>query len=146
MNKRKIYDLDKVYKHEDVLQADCWQMTWDEYPQTRRTCFHVPNGGARTKVQAAQFTGMGVIAGVSDMHFIWQSRYYIIELKVGANFITDRQEQFIRAATKQGAIFYECRSLRKWHEIITRILNENPLPCEAHRLISIKEGEWFVTA
>lgn len=141
---KQVFNPDKVYTHEDVLQSDCWQWLWINYPLTRRTCWHVPNGGARTKVQAAQFTGMGVIAGVSDMHFYWQSRFYIIELKVGTNYITDAQEKFIRANVAQGAIFYECRTLRKWQEIITNILLGTPIPCEAKNLKLIGSGKWYV--
>lgn len=141
---RRIFDPNKVYKNEDVLQADCWQWLWDYYEETRKCCWHVPNGGARTKVQAAQFTGMGVISGVCDMHFIWRSRLYIIELKVLDNHITNAQESFIRATTLQGAIFYECRSLKKWQEVILNILDNDPLPCEASRLIEYKPGKWHV--
>ena len=141
---RRTYDLNIIHKNEDVLQAYCWQWLYDTHPETRKCCWHVPNGGARTKVQAAQFTGMGVVAGCSDMHFIWRSRLYIIELKVLANHITEAQERFIRATVDQGAIFYECRTFKKWVEIMERILEGNPLPCEAHLLTEYSPGKWKV--
>lgn len=135
----------KVYKREDILQADCFQWSWNERPQTRRCIWHVPNGGDRRIVQAIQFQAMGVVPGVCDMHFFWQSRLYIIELKVMANLITEAQKQYIDCMTQQGAIFYECRSLEKWQEVIDRILQQSALPCEYWKLIKIGDG-WKVAA
>ncbi len=61
--------------------------------------FHVPNGGLRNKIVAAKMKSMGVRAGVWDCYFAWQdsagiSRTGWIELKVGKNTLTDKQETF----------------------------------------------------
>jgi hypothetical protein len=136
-----------TYTNEDILQSDCWKWLWNNHPVTRRCCWHVPNGGKRIIKEAAKFKAMGVLAGVSDIHFIWASQLYIIELKVGVNHITDAQEQYIRAATKQGAIFYECRSLEKFKEIMTRIIIlKEPMQCEACKLVQYEKGKWKVAA
>jgi hypothetical protein len=137
-------NLERVFEREDLLQECCFYWSWQFLPETRRVIWHVPNGGDRKIVQAAQFKAMGVIPGVCDMHFNWANRLYIIELKVGVNLITDAQEQYIRAATKQGAIFYECRTFKKWVSIIGRILAGEPLSCEAEMLIKIRENGWMV--
>jgi hypothetical protein len=116
----------KVYTNEDVLQADCWQWLWKEHPETRRCCWHVPNGKKRSKVEAAQLKAMGVLAGVHDLHFYWQSQYYIMELKVLGNQLTDAQELYRDAMIAQGAIFYEVRDLETFKEILTTILTITP--------------------
>jgi hypothetical protein len=116
----------KVYTNEDCLQADCWQWLWKEHPETRRCCWHVPNGKKRSKVEAAQLKAMGVLAGVHDIHFYWQSQYYIMELKVLGNQLTEPQELYRDAMLAQGAIFYEIRTLEKFKEVITTILTQSP--------------------
>jgi hypothetical protein len=133
-----------TYTNEDKLQAECWVWSWNYRPETRRCIWHTPNGGKRIQKEAAKFKAMGVLAGVCDMHFIWRSQLYIIELKVCSNHITDAQEQYIRAATRQGAIFYECRSMEKWQLIVNSILNNNALPCEAHMLTKRGNNIWYV--
>jgi hypothetical protein len=51
--------------------------------------FHCPNGGARSKVEAAILKGLGVRAGVPDIIAIRDGRAYALELKApGAE--TDR--------------------------------------------------------
>jgi hypothetical protein len=121
---RRTYDLNIIHKNEDVLQAYCWQWLYDTHPETRKCCWHVPNGGARTKVQAAQFTGMGVVAGVHDLHFFWQKQFYIFELKVGNNTLTKAQEEWRDIMIAQGAIFNEIRDLKTFQNIIHGILQK----------------------
>jgi hypothetical protein len=116
----------KVYKNEDLLQADCFQHAWNNHPETRRCMWHVPNGKKRTIIDAVILKAMGVLAGVHDLHFYWQSQYYIFELKVGVNQLTDSQEKYRDAMTSQGAIFYEIRDLETFKEILTTILTTPP--------------------
>jgi len=113
---------------EDILQADCWEWSWNHRPQTRRCIWHVPNGGDRKIVQAAQLKHMGVIAGVHDIHIYWSSQLYIVEFKVGTNTLSDSQIKYGIAMVAQGAIFYECRSREKWERIVDGILENNPIP------------------
>ncbi len=127
-----------IYTNEDKLQADCFKWMWNTYPETRRCCWHVPNGKKRSKIEAVQLKAMGVLAGVHDIHFYWQSQYYIIELKVLGNQLTDAQESYRDAMLAQGAIFYEVRSFDTFQEIITTILTKTP---EA-RYLRIKQ--WFI--
>lgn len=53
--------------------------------------FHCPNGGARSKPEAAILKMMGVVAGVPDLNYIWQGRYYGIELKAPGETLSDSQ-------------------------------------------------------
>lgn len=47
--------------------------------------WHVPNGGKRSKTEAAIFKAMGVRDGVSDLHFAWSApaRDHLIAGEVG---------------------------------------------------------------
>lgn len=63
------------------LQSAAWQWVWNTYPGTRLLMFHVPNGGFRSKVEAAQLKASGVLAGIPDILFIWKGRLYGFEFK-----------------------------------------------------------------
>lgn len=49
------------------IQADCFTWFWNQYPHLRRLMFHIPNGGKRTKYEAARFKAMGVVPGIPDL-------------------------------------------------------------------------------
>lgn len=111
-----------VLKSELQLQAECFQWLWNNYPQTRRCLFHVPNGGARSKREATQLKASGVVPGVYDMLFIWDSRVYAFEMKVGTNRQSSDQLKWGEAAQAQGVKTYEVRSLEQFQEIIKSIV------------------------
>ena len=104
------------------LQATCYQWLWNNYPQTRRCMAHVPNGGSRNKVEAAQLKAAGVLAGVHDLFFYWKKQLYWFELKVGSNVQSEAQLLFGEAMKAQGAICYEVRTFDQFKEIILEIL------------------------
>lgn len=57
--------------------------------------FHVPNGGWRTKVEAAKFTRMGVKPGVPDLILIApDGRHYYLEIKTKYGRLTHDQIMF----------------------------------------------------
>lgn len=67
--------------------------------------FHIPNGGGRNKIEAANLKRQGVKAGVPDIclpvsrngyHGLW------IELKVGKNRTTEHQDEYISFLSAQG--------------------------------------------
>jgi hypothetical protein len=58
--------------------------------------FAVPNGGARSKIEAAIFKGLGVKAGVSDLLFLHEGNFFALELKAGKYADpTPAQSQFL---------------------------------------------------
>lgn len=65
--------------------------------------FHVPNGGYRSKVEAAQFKGMGVRAGVSDLILVHADKFYALELKAPGGRATAAQLEFISDIDRAGA-------------------------------------------
>ncbi len=56
--------------------------------------WHVPNGGARQKTEAAILKGLGVRAGVADLCILHDGRFYALELKAPGNRSTEAQIKF----------------------------------------------------
>lgn len=103
------------------LQVQC--MTWlkTQFPQYRRLCFHVPNGGTRNPVEAAHLKAQGVTPGVADIIIMVPSGKYhgaAIELKVGNNKPTASQQEFLANACKNGYFATLCWSLDEFIELI----------------------------
>lgn len=76
--------------------------------------FHIPNGGSRNKLEAANLKKQGVKAGVPDL-FLPVSRggYHglFIELKYGKNKPTEKQTEWLTNLNEQGyavAVCYGC--------------------------------------
>ena len=76
--------------------------------------FHIPNGGSRNKLEAANLKKQGVKAGVPDL-FLPVSRggYHglFIELKYGKNKPTKKQTEWLKSLNEQGyavAVCYGC--------------------------------------
>jgi hypothetical protein len=62
---------------------------------TGLTWWAVPNGGLRSKIEAAIMKGTGVKAGVSDLHFLYQHQFFVLELKAPGNKPTVEQLLFM---------------------------------------------------
>jgi hypothetical protein len=54
---------------------------------------HVPNGGVRSKAEAAIFAGLGVVAGVPDLIVIRGGQIYALELKADRGRVSEVQRQ-----------------------------------------------------
>jgi hypothetical protein len=66
--------------------------------------FHVPNGGWRSRVEAAIMKGLGVKAGVPDIIAIKNGRAYGFELKAPGERLTAVQRDAHAALSEAGAI------------------------------------------
>lgn len=61
--------------------------------------FHIPNGGKRSKTEAARFKHEGVKAGVPDIFLPVPKQNFhgmFIEMKVGKNKTTENQKEWIK--------------------------------------------------
>jgi len=65
--------------------------------------WHTPNGGYRSKSEAAIFKAMGVKAGVSDLLLFHAGRLYCLELKVQGGRLSEEQRAFITDMDHAGA-------------------------------------------
>jgi len=89
--------------------------------------FHPPNGGFRSKVEAAIFKGLGVRPGVADLVVMEpRSSFHglVIELKVKGGKLSDYQKTFLEDAEARG--YYACVvwSLGGFIDVVDGYLNE----------------------
>ncbi|MGN0581533.1 MAG: VRR-NUC domain-containing protein [Oscillospiraceae bacterium] len=93
-------------------------MEWTEYIAGRypeiRLLFHVPNGGSRNKIEAANLKKQGVKSGVPDLFLpVARGGHFglFIEMKFGKNRTTAQQKEWIEALKLQG---YRCEVCYGW--------------------------------
>lgn len=93
-------------------------MKWTEYMSGKypeiRLLFHVPNGGSRNKIEAANLKKQGVKAGVPDLFLpVARDGYFglFIEMKFGKNRTTAQQKEWIKELRDQG---YRCEVCYGW--------------------------------
>ena len=65
--------------------------------------WHTPNGGQRSKAEAAIFKGLGVKPGVSDVVAVHEGRIFALEIKTEVGRPTDSQLEFIADMEAAGA-------------------------------------------
>lgn len=82
-------------------------------------CFHCPNGGRRSRIEASIFKGLGVVAGVPDLICIKDGRTYGLELKAENGRTTSIQEGVLNKmflAGAQVAVAYGLNEAIAWLE------------------------------
>lgn len=92
---------------EDTLQEHCvfaFRLQWQDI-----LIFAIPNGGKRSKFEAARMKKQGVTAGIPDLFLSAKRGEYgglYIELKVGKNGLSESQKQ-IKAHLEAEGYKYE---------------------------------------
>jgi hypothetical protein len=97
------------HDHDD-LQRDICQFLDLALPPDA-TYFHVPNGGLRSKREAARLKGIGVVAGVPDICIIYRGRSFFLELKAGRDVMSRAQKDVANKLNYCGANVMLVRSL-----------------------------------
>lgn len=107
-------------------------MKWTEYMSGRypeiRLLFHVPNGGSRNRIEAANLKKQGVKAGVPDLFLpVARGGHFglFIEMKFGKNRTTAQQKEWIKELRDQG---YRCEVCYGWEaasEVLTDYLGKD---------------------
>lgn len=111
---------------ESRLQATCVKWFRLQYPKLDRLLFAVPNGGYRSRFEAAILNGEGVVSGVSDLILLIPSNRYAslcIEMKSGRNRQTDNQKAFQAAVEATGNKYVVCRTFDEFVKIIKDYLS-----------------------
>lgn len=106
---------------EDPIQASIVAYLRTVLPHCQ--VFAVPNGGFRTKREAARLKWTGAKAGVPDLQIIAPSgRVYFIECKAPKGVLSDEQKSFRDWCIMSSTPFAVCRSidevkvaLKAWH-------------------------------
>jgi hypothetical protein len=104
---------------ESDLQKACVKWFKLQYPQ--RVIFAIPNGGNRSRIEAAIMQGEGVMSGVSDLfipepmqnfHGLW------IEMKIKPNKLTDEQLKFTLRMVERDYKTAVCYSLDEFMKVV----------------------------
>jgi len=73
--------------------------------------FHCPNGGKRSRVEAAILKGLGVVAGVPDVIILHNGRLFAIELKASGGRATAAQMECVSKINACGGFAAICTGL-----------------------------------
>jgi len=74
--------------------------------------FSIPNGGQRSVITAAYLKREGVLAGVSDLIWIYKGKVYFLEVKAEKGYQSVNQKEFESQVKKQGFEYYILRSTK----------------------------------
>lgn len=87
--------------------------------------YHIPNGGSRNRIEAANLKRQGVKAGVPDLCLpVARGGFHglYIEMKAGKNTTTDKQDEWLSALQRQGYAVAVCYGWERASEVITKYL------------------------
>lgn len=87
--------------------------------------YHIPNGGSRNKIEAANLKRQGVKAGVPDLCLpVARGKCHglYIELKAGRNKTTEKQKCWLAALRRQGYAAEVCYGWQRAVDVITEYL------------------------
>lgn len=108
-------------KSENKIQAECFQWSYNELPQTRGLiCYNHNN--SRNKIDGMQNKALGLIKGRSDMTFYWKGKAYFLECKTENGFQSTEQKEWQNTVERNGFEYFIFRSLDEFKEIINEIL------------------------
>lgn len=100
--------------------------------------YHVPNGGSRNTLEAANLKCQGVKAGVPDLCLpVSRNGFHglYIEMKYGRNKTTEKQKEWLEALTAQGYFAVVCYGAEEAKKVISRYLKFPGYPPIAGRAI-----------
>lgn len=104
---------------------------WAAYEQNNcpelKLMFHIPNGGSRNKLEAANLKRQGVKAGVPDICLpVARGNYHglFIEMKnaSGKNKATDKQKEWIQELNRQGYMAIVCYGWQEASEVLKKYM------------------------
>lgn len=128
------------YTH-DRLQQEIFTYIWNQYPQTRGSCWHTPNEfipDTFIQSQVKRVCGdkipnflpqifelykkhfvsslskrksIGVLKGVTDLVLYYKGILLMMDIKLPGDSLSDAQKAFISANEKQGGCFIEINTL-----------------------------------
>ena len=120
----------KKLQHEACEQEKLFR--WAAYMESRFPALgllhHIPNGGSRNRLEAANLKRQGVKAGVPDVCLPVPSsgRHGLyIEMKYGKNKPTEKQRAWLTALKNQGYAVAVCYSWEQAQTVICKYLHIN---------------------
>lgn len=106
---------------ESILQRNC--VTWFrlQYRALAPLLFAVPNGGGRSRVEAAIMKGEGVLPGVADLILLVPRGAFAslcIEMKTQTGRQSPAQKEWQHAAQEAGNQYFVVRSFEEFQELV----------------------------
>lgn len=105
---------------ESALQQRIFMHHWNTCPDERGLLFHV-NNNAKNRRTGAILKGIGVIAGVADLLYVYQSRLYAFEVKLPSGKQSKVQRDWQKAIEAAGCEYYIIRSVEDFDAAISKI-------------------------
>lgn len=108
-------------REESRIQQACVRWFRMQYPRYARLLFAVPNGGGRSRIEAAIMKGEGVTAGVADLLLLVPSGehpYLCIEMKTASGRQSPAQREWQAEVEGTGGRYVVCRSLDDFKKVI----------------------------
>lgn len=127
-------------EQETVIQWCGWQQ--GKYPELK-LIYHIPNGGSRNKLEAANLKRQGVKAGVPDLCLpVARNGFHglYIEMKHGRNKTTESQDEWLEELTAQGYYTAVCYGAEEAERVIASYLQFPGYPAIENRETR-KEGQ-----
>ena len=110
----RIVEAKRMKREEDALQRQQVQYLRILESQGRLLFFAVPNGGKRSKIEAAIMKGLGVRAGVPDLVILHDQKCSFIENKSAKGRLSPSQMQFIDYCARHGYYFHLCSNFQQF--------------------------------
>jgi hypothetical protein len=102
---------------ESLLQSECFQYHWNNFPDQRGLLFHVQQK-ARNKIEGNRFKAMGVVSGVSDMIYLKPGgRPLLIEFKTETGTQSSTQKDWQQKVEAIGYEYVICRSFSHFQQL-----------------------------
>ena len=113
---------------ESTIQRSCVQWFRLQYPELALLLFAVPNGGGRSKIEAAIMKGEGVVSGVADLLLLVPNNTYhglCIEMKTPSKTSrqSPNQKAWAAAVTDVGYEYKVVRGLDEFRSVVNYYLN-----------------------
>ena len=110
---------------QEQQQLVCWtDFMQHKYPELN-LLYHIPNGGKRSKSEAARFKAEGVKSGVPDLCLpVARGGYHglYIEMKKQGGVISADQSKWLHALSQQGYLTAVCYGSEAAEQILTEYL------------------------
>jgi hypothetical protein len=115
----------KISEHQEQVMLITWFRM--QYKQYKYHLWAIPNGGSRHIVTAVNLKAEGVLAGVSDLFLmIPNSKYHgmFIEMKAKTGSVSDKQKEFMAAASSMNYLAVVCYGFDEAKTAITNYLQD----------------------
>lgn len=96
---------------EDVIHVSILDYLDTVLPKGATPAWHTPNGGKRNIGTARKMKAFGTRAGFPDLAFLWQGKFYALEVKTSTGKQRQTQKDWEKYITDAGGFYAIVRSI-----------------------------------